>query len=229
MLTFMFHIKVKPDCELEAISTLSAIEEAAHQDQGCINFIWLQNKNKSCHFTLFEQWESQEALDVHKSKGVAQWEQFTQCLDGEPVSEEFQEVAEIARTLSNEKIHGFVKTWFDQLSRHAPVEELLPMIADTGLKMKFPDKTILNQGDFCDWYREIGKTYSNQEHILEKVNIKNQFVSAKVNISVIWKAQKKSDGSSVVARASQSWKLIRLPLTNKLAILEYIVHSLTSI
>lgn len=92
ILTYMFQIVIKKGCETEAIKTLSKIESSAQHDRGCINFIWLQNKENPQRFTLFEQWENEEMLEEHKNKSPEIWANFVHCLAEEPTSEQFYTV-----------------------------------------------------------------------------------------------------------------------------------------
>lgn len=45
---------------------------------------------------------------------------------------------------------SFVHEWFDLLSSHAPVEELLPMVSGDALEMVFPERTLRSHADFRD-------------------------------------------------------------------------------
>jgi quinol monooxygenase YgiN len=229
MLTFMFHITVKTGYESTAIATLAAIEKAAHQDAGCRHFVWLQQQHTPRRFTLFEQWESQEALDAHKAKGMAQWQAFEPCLDGDPVSEEFRLVAPLAQRLTEDEIRAFVTAWFDKLSRHVAVEELLPMLADDDLHMVFPEKTLRNQAAFRAWYAEVGRAYSHQEHLLEQLTIQNNAAEAALEVVVVWRAENRSDAARLAMRAVQSWTVKRSAATGQPIILTYLVRSLENV
>ncbi len=225
MLTFMLHITVKSGCESEALSTLSAIEQSSHQDRGCINFVWLQHQDTPYNFTLFEQWESQEHLDAHLAKSPSRWDTFVPCLDGTPRSEKFRLVTELAKPLNENEISTFVQNWFDKLSQHVAVSEILPMISETNLEMEFPEQTLRNKDEFSKWYEEVGRSYSHQEHILEKLDIQEKSDYVSINLAVIWKAQK-NDNSCLAFRAEQAWKIVKSFTTGQPVIMNYRVLSL---
>lgn len=49
--------------ELKAI--LYPLIEVSRQDKGCIQYVMLQNRGKSTHFAIFEEWENQSLLEEH--------------------------------------------------------------------------------------------------------------------------------------------------------------------
>ena len=229
MLTFMFHIVVKEGCQAEAVGTLSAIESAAHNDKGCINFIWLQNKGDPHRFTLFEQWASQEDLDEHLRKNPSRWERFVPCLAAKPYSESFQLVGTLVEPLKGEETRRFVETWFDKLSRHSAVEELLAMLADDSLEMVFPEETLRNKEEFIRWYGNIGRLYDNQVHMVEKLEAQSLPGLVDISLTVVWKAQRKLDNTHLASRAQQAWKVELSPTTMQPVITKYHVLSLEEI
>ena len=110
MLTSTYQIKIKPGCESRALETLAAIQRAAHRDEGCVNFVWLRQKEEPSCFMLFEQWESQAALDASRSKGADSWEAFVPCLAGAPSATEYELVTALLGTgLSDAAITAFAR------------------------------------------------------------------------------------------------------------------------
>ncbi len=103
----------------------------------------------------------------------------------------------------------FVQSWFDLLSRHAPVTELLPFVADAGLEMVFPERTLRSHDDFLDWYAEVGAGYADQEHVVEDMSSVDSGNFTDVDLTVVWRAKKTADGSRLALRVRQSWRLVR--------------------
>jgi len=101
----------------------------------------------------------------------------------------------------------FVGEWFDLLSAHAPVAKLLPFVSDDGLEMVFPERTLRSQVDFRDWYKAVGETYSNQEHVVEKIDARPAGDGQDLAVTVIWRAIHTADDSKIAMRAQQSWHL----------------------
>jgi hypothetical protein len=99
----------------------------------------------------------------------------------------------------------FVGEWFDLLSAHAPVEKLLTLVSDGDLEMVFPERTLRSHDDIRDWYKGIGETYSNQVHVVEKIDSTPVGDGQDLAVTVIWKAVQIADGSQVAVRAQQSW------------------------
>jgi hypothetical protein len=102
---------------------------------------------------------------------------------------------------------SFVHEWFDLLSTHAPVERLLPMVSGDDLEMVFPERTLRSHADFRDWYRVVGLTYADQEHLLEELTTAPSACGADLSVTVVWKAKQKSDGTQVAVRVHQRWHL----------------------
>jgi len=66
MLKVIAELSVKEDC-LEQFKELTKIivEKTVTLDQGCISYAMCQDINDPHHCAMIEEWESQEALDLH--------------------------------------------------------------------------------------------------------------------------------------------------------------------
>jgi ketosteroid isomerase-like protein len=124
-------------------------------------------------------------------------------------------------------IRQFVQEWYDKLSDHVPVEQLLPMVSAQNLEMVFPEKTVRNEADFRDWYQYIGHTYADQSHTLEKLDSRPDRDGTHVDLTLIWKATQRSDGSRLTFRAEQSWLVGTSPGTGEPVIVNYRVEALS--
>lgn len=227
MVTFMFHIRVKPGCETRALQTLSTIERESRSHEGCIAFTWLQRHDVPHEFVLFEQWEDDAALEAHKARLPGNWDEFVPCLDGEPYSHSFRSVSAMAAPPSEDETRSFVQQWFDKLSAHVDVGEILPMIsAGPDLEIAFPERTLTSHAEFKEWYEGIGNEYSAQTHDVEAVTVQPLEDSRTgLDVTVVWKADRRG-GSSVSARARQSWQVGRSFATGAPEIVKYRVVSL---
>lgn len=92
MLSFMLNITVKKEFLDRARAALASIEAAAQGHEGKITFSWFRHIDDETRFTLFEQWENQQCLDAHVGKIIGIWNDFTPCLDGEPVSTKLEKL-----------------------------------------------------------------------------------------------------------------------------------------
>jgi hypothetical protein len=115
----------------------------------------------------------------------------------------------LTQSLTADAVRAFADAWFDRLSRHVPVEELLPMISDSDLEMIFPDATLSDHGQVRTWYAEIGRTYGEQSHVVERFAVRPGGEGADVDLSVVWRARKVADGDWVAFRAGQVWHVAR--------------------
>ncbi len=231
MLTYMLHILIKQGCEDKAIDTLSAIERLTQADEGLVKFTWLQHEQDPYRFTLFEQWESQEHLNSHLKKNPSRWSSFEPCLVEEPRSESFRSVSALAGPPAADELRNFVRTWFAKLSFHVPVEELLSMVAAEGFEIEFPEARLTNEAEFRKWYADVGRSYHDQSHTLERIDLNGMPGSRAIDLDlvVIWKAHRTSDGAHLAFRAHHSWQIERAFTTGQLVIMKYYVLTLVEI
>ena len=71
--------------------------------------------------------------------------------------------------ITQDQIERFVSAWYLALDQHVPAERIAEMLADQGLQMIFPEKTLHGMGDFLAWY--AGGTYSDGEKAPGVINI----------------------------------------------------------
>jgi len=100
---------------------------------------------------------------------------------------------------TEENIKKFATAWFIALDVHAPEADIATFLADDGLKMIFPEKTLEGMGDFLAWYRG-GKTvdgtdmpgviniFFDENHNLVSVAPKVEGDTAVVDVVVAWQA-----------------------------------------
>jgi hypothetical protein len=127
------------------------------------------------------------------------------------------------------EIKEFAQEWFDLLSRHDPVGKLLPLVADEGLEMAFPERTLRSHDDFRDWYTVVGEAFADQAHTLESFDSREQDGLVDIELTVLWAAQHLADEAFRVFRVEQSWQLRRDADTGALCILRYRVGTLTPV
>lgn len=66
MLTIMVHAKIKKEFLNEYLEMASRLtRETRNKRNGCISYSFCQRTDAPTEFVLYEQWESQEALDEH--------------------------------------------------------------------------------------------------------------------------------------------------------------------
>jgi hypothetical protein len=124
---------------------------------------------------------------------------------------------------------GFVRRWFDLLSEHAPIEQLLPLVSDADLEMVFPEATLRSRDEFQRWYETVGNAYTDQGHVVKELDVHDVMDRADVALSVVWTATQRSDGAHLAYRVNQSWQLRRSPGNGEPVITRYRVLSMDSV
>lgn len=134
--------------------------------------------------------------------------------------------AQSPRTETGQDVAAFVQHWYDILSSHEPVEDLLPHVIDDGLEMAFPERTLRSHADFRDWYAAVGESFGPQSHIVEKLRTHEHDGLVDVEVTVVWTAKNLSDGSVSALRIDQTWQLVREGVDGALRIRTYHVGAL---
>lgn len=112
-------------------------------------------------------------------------------------------------TMLGGTVREFAQNWFDLLSDHEPVALLLPLLADDGLEMVFPERTLRSHDDFADWYAVVGRSFADQSHEIERIDVLGDGEQTDLSVVVIWRATQVSDDARIAVRATQSWRLVR--------------------
>lgn len=134
-----------------------------------------------------------------------------------------------AVTLSDSEIRRFVEAWYRKLDVHAPMVELLPLLADDGLEMVFPEATVLGQAGFEGWYQRVIRIFFDEVHTVTRVDIDRTGDGANLKVVVNWQASvwnpPAANSSRINLDAYQRWVVKRSP-AGGLVVTTYIVDSL---
>jgi hypothetical protein len=138
-------------------------------------------------------------------------------------------VANIA-PLTESEVNQLVADWYLKLDVHAPLEEYIPLLAEEGLEMRFPEVTAYGFDGFKDWYERVIGIFFDEVHTLKEVTVTPSAVQANVKVVVKWEASiwkaPAAKSERIVLDAYQTWVVERSPNTEKPVILTYIVDSL---
>lgn len=75
MIVIAGHIRLDPSKRAEAIAAARTMMEATRREPGCAAYVFSADVEQEGVFCIFEQWESQEALDAHfKSPHMAEFQ-----------------------------------------------------------------------------------------------------------------------------------------------------------
>lgn len=132
--------------------------------------------------------------------------------------------------LTEAEVKQLAADWYHKLDVHAPLIELLPMLAATGLEMRFPEATLRGLADFEKWYEGVIRIFFDEVHTLREVNVRLSEDRADVQVVVHWEASvwKAPAASSerIMLDAYQTWVVTRSAETGEPVIETYIVDRL---
>jgi hypothetical protein len=108
--------------------------------------------------------------------------------------------------------------------------EILPMLVEDGLEMKFPEATLHGQAEFEGWYQGVIRIFFDEVHNLKVCDATIDGDTANVKIVVGWEASvwkpPAAQSERIVLDAYQTWIVVRHPKTGKPAVKTYIVDEL---
>jgi SnoaL-like protein len=132
-------------------------------------------------------------------------------------------------TWDKDTITNFVHSWYSRLNDHAPFEEVRAMLSNEGIEMRFPETTLTTYPQFEAWYRGVTKTFFNQSHIVQKLDVTMNGDTAELTVTVNWRAHTwqppQAYSTWINAVAGQKWKVVRDPATGNPLIKKYIVET----
>lgn len=132
--------------------------------------------------------------------------------------------------LTKDEIQEMAVAWYRKLDVHAPMVEILPMLADDGLEMVFPESTVYGWVGFEGWYQRVIRIFFDEVHTVKKAEPVINGDEADVNVVVQWEASVWNPPAAYSARikcdAYQRWKVRRSPVTGKAVVTQYIVDSI---
>lgn len=132
--------------------------------------------------------------------------------------------------LTAQEIRELAEVWYRKLDVHAPMVEVLPMLSEGGLEMRFPEATLTTMAEFEGWYQRVIRIFFDEVHKVKEVTAEISGDTAKVHVIVEWQASVWNPPAANSARikldADQSWVVKRSPVTGKPVISVYTVNGL---
>jgi hypothetical protein len=130
--------------------------------------------------------------------------------------------------LTAPEIETLARDWYLKLDVHASMLELLPMLADDGLEMVFPEATLHGHVGFEGWYQGVIRIFFDEVHVVKTVEASIDGARADVHVVVHWEASVWNPPAAKSERisldADQSWTVTRDPATGRPVILRYQVN-----
>jgi hypothetical protein len=132
--------------------------------------------------------------------------------------------------LTDAELKKFAGDWYLKLDVHAPMIEVLPMLATDGLEMKFPEATLKGLADFESWYQGVIRIFFDEVHNVKEVKSTINGDKADVKVVVGWEASvwkpPAAKSARIILDAYQTWAVKRSAATGKPVITRYTVDEL---
>ncbi len=109
-------------------------------------------------------------------------------------------------------LQQMARDWYRLLDIHAPMLELLPMVAQNGLEMVLPEVTLHGQNDFVNWYQGVIRIFFDEVHEVLKADVRYEGDVAHVDIVVHWEASvwkpPARNSERISCEAYQRWMVV---------------------
>ena len=132
--------------------------------------------------------------------------------------------------LSEQAIQQLAADWYHKLDVHAPMVELLPMLADEGLEMQFPEGTLHGHAGFEGWYQGVIRLFFDEEHTVKSVDVHAADGEAEVKVVVQWQANRwnppAAQSDRINVDAYQTWTVKPSPDGGRPLITRYVVDEI---
>jgi hypothetical protein len=90
--------------------------------------------------------------------------------------------------LTQQSIQSLAEAWYKKLDVHAPMVELLPMLADEELEMVFPEATVYGYAGFEGWFQRVIRIFFDEVHTVKSADAIITGDTAVVKVVVKWEA-----------------------------------------
>lgn len=132
--------------------------------------------------------------------------------------------------LTQEAIEQLAKDWYHKLDVHAPMVELLPMLADAELKMVFPEATVHGYAGFEGWYQRVIRIFFDEVHTVKKAAATIHGDTATVDVVVQWEASvwnaPEAYSQRIKLDAYQTWEVAYRPDSQQTVVTSYSVDKM---
>lgn len=131
--------------------------------------------------------------------------------------------------LTEAAVKQLVDDWYHALDVHVPFEEIVPLVASSGLEMFWPEGPTYGVDGFKGWYDRVTRTFFDEVHTMKDLAITPRGDEADVKLVVNWQAKvwnppdAKSKWLGMDAR--QTW-VVRLSDDGRAVIQKYVVDGL---
>ncbi len=100
MLVVAGYVRMNPDKVDAAVAAAQTVMEATRQEAGCISYTFSRDLGEPGLFHIFEEWESQAALDAHfKAPHMATFQQAMGGFDVKEIKVNRYDVSQVDKLL----------------------------------------------------------------------------------------------------------------------------------
>jgi hypothetical protein len=132
--------------------------------------------------------------------------------------------------LSANEVHQLASDWYRKLDVHAPLVEVLPLLASDQCEMVFPEATLRGLADFEQWYERVIRIFFDEVHTLKDVSSEIHEDGADVHVVVYWEASvwnaPNATSKRIKLHAYQTWFVKRDAISGAPVIAKYTVDRL---
>ncbi len=133
--------------------------------------------------------------------------------------------------LTEAEVREFVVGWYRKLDVHAPTDEVVPLVAEQGLEMRFPEATLRTPAEFRQWYDTVTRRFFDEVHEMKELSVDvSSPDAANVKLVVNWQAHIWDPPAPKSVwlgfDAYQTWVVKRSQTTGKPVVATYIVDKL---
>ncbi len=131
--------------------------------------------------------------------------------------------------LKQQSIQTLAEAWYKKLDVHAPMVELLPLLADEELEMVFPEATVYGYAGFEGWFQRVIRIFFDEVHTVKEVSSEISGDTASVKVVVQWEASvwnaPEANSKRIMLDAYQTWEVKQLT-DERIVITKYTVDKL---
>jgi hypothetical protein len=91
--------------------------------------------------------------------------------------------------LSQAEVYDLIYDWFRKLTIKDSLDDMITMLDQKDLEMKFPERTLRNLEDFKDWFHTVTHLFFDQIHELKLVTVDIEGDEASIHLIVNWQAR----------------------------------------
>jgi hypothetical protein len=136
----------------------------------------------------------------------------------------------MSEKLTEAEVTEFVDDWYRKLDVHAPIEEVIPLLADEGLEFTIPEGTRRSHEEMREQLNAWYTTFFDEVHTLKELSVTPNGDEADVKLVVNWKARvwnpPEAESKFLHFDAYQTWVVKRSGATGKPVIAKYVVDNL---